>query len=93
MLRYHQRVLQRETRRRRGLNQPGRLPGMEAGFFFQARSAIYDFSGAARLFRLALKEGFKDSRRLQSKLEPALLYKYVDNEFARIACIRVDDMR
>lgn len=44
------------------------------------------------MFWLALKEAFEEGGWLQSKLEPALFYKYDDSGMFGIACAHVDDV-
>lgn len=75
------------------IKQPqGGLPQVPAGALLRVRSAISGFSEAARLFWLAVKEAFEEDGWLQSRLEPALFYKYDGSGILGIACTHVDDV-
>lgn len=66
--------------------------GLPQSVLLRLRSALCGFSEAARLFRLALKVAFEEDGWLQSKLEPALFYKYDEVGILGIACTHVDDV-
>lgn len=78
------------------IKQPrGGLPLVQADVLLKVRSAasaIYGISEAARLFCLALKKAPEEDGWLQSKLEPALFYKYDEVGMLGIACTHVDDV-